>query len=292
VAIPTTGPLPLELGIGRMAKTSEAAGAESLWVSDHLVMASGADGTYPYSADGRITWRLDEDYYEALTCCSLIAADTTRARIGTAVLILPQRNVIELSKTTATLDRLSGGRLTLGVGAGWNEPEMESLGYSFAGRGGRMDEMILALRSCWSGRPKAITGTHVRLPDGLRLFPTPVQRGGPPILVGGMSRPALRRAAILGDGWLGLTFAERFSSDELRERLQLLSQLRSEGGMEGPFRTAIKVHTKPPQADDIPALVHECRHLGFEDIIIQPPWEHGLDKTTAIIQAARTAASD
>lgn len=286
VSIPNTGSLPLTLGIDAMSRAAETAGAQSLWVSDHLLMVRSHTGRYPYSRNGRITWSLQEDYFEALVCCSFIAAATTKARVGTAVLVLPQRNILEVSKVTASIDRLSRGRFVFGVGVGWNAPEMEALGYTFANRGDRMSEMIQALRSCWTGQPESFIGNHVRLDDQLILFPTPAQDGGPPVLVGGMSRAALERAAQLGDGWLALTFADRFDKEDLSHRLGVVQGLRQQIGEGARFKTVIKVHTKPDEDHLIPQLVSETQAIGFDEIIIQPPWAKGIEAATEAIGSA------
>src|SRR5262245_57105532 len=116
--IPNAGREPSLHGIQEMALAAEEAGAESLWVSDHVVFLDRPTYDYPFSDDGVPTWDLTDDYYEALTSCAAMAAVTKSARIGTAVLVLPQRNVFEVAKTAATLDQLSGGRFDLGVGTG------------------------------------------------------------------------------------------------------------------------------------------------------------------------------
>ena len=291
VAIPTTGSLPLALGIAEMSQAAEESGAHSLWVSDHLLMVASDASRYPYSRDGRITWPLEEDYFEALVSCCFIAAATTRARVGTAVLVLPQRNALELAKLTASIDQFSGGRFVLGVGAGWNVSEMQALGYDFGRRGDRMDEMIQVLRFCWTGRPEPFPGKHVQLPDGLIFFPKPVRSEGPPILVGGMSRPALRRAARFGDGWLGLAFADRFARNDLVERLQLVEGLRHQYRQDVRFRTVIKVHTRPEESQLIPRLVRECQDIGFDEVIIQPPWARGVKAATEAIEGALAIVS-
>lgn len=202
VYVPVTGTLPNEIGVVRMGQLAEDAGADSLWVNDHIFMVEGGQSTYPFSQNGVPPWSTDTPWYECLTAASFLAATTSSCRIGTAVLILPQRNALELAKTSATLDVLSNGRLTLGVGAGWFAEEIEALGYNFETRGQRMNEMIEVLRRCWSGRPQPFEGSEIFVPEGLIFEPRPIQPGGPPILVGGMSRAALRRAATQGDGWL------------------------------------------------------------------------------------------
>jgi probable F420-dependent oxidoreductase len=284
--IPNTGPLPVELGVRAMALAAEAAGAESLWVSDHLLMVEDTLEGYPYSADGHATWPADIDYYESLTCCSFMAAVTSACRVGTAVLVLPQRNVLELAKVAATIDRLSGGRLVLGLGAGWYRAEMEALGYSFEGRGRRADQMLVTLRECWSGRPRAIDG-EIHVPPGVVLEPTPAQPGGPPLLVGGMTERALRRAARFGDGWLAITWVDRYDAAELERSLDRLRTLRAEIGDGAPCRTTLLLHATDDQADDVPAAIDALAGLGFDELIVDPPWSAGVDAAAAFIRSAR-----
>jgi probable F420-dependent oxidoreductase len=288
--IPNTGPLPTRLGLDVMAKAAESAGAESLWVSDHLLMVDSEVTNYPYSADGRPTWAADLEYYEALVCCGLIAAATTTCRVGTAVLILPQRNVLELAKVAASLDRLIGGRLALGVGAGWNEAEMEALGYSFAERGKRFDEMLDVLRDCWTGRPQEFDGRQVTVPPHVVLSPRPAQETGPPLLVGGMTDPALRRAATHGDGWLALAFASSWDAAALAERLDQVRGLR-DGRPGGEFQTLLKLHATPAEAGELPRLAREAASIGFDEIIVEAPWDDGLERACETIASARAAVA-
>jgi probable F420-dependent oxidoreductase len=283
--IPNTGPLPTELGVGAMAAAAEAGGAQSLWVSDHLLMVEGTLEDYPYTADGRATWAVDVDYYESLTCCSFMAAATTSCQVGTAVLILPQRNVLELAKVAATIDRLSGGRLALGVGVGWYKAEMEALGFAFAERGRRADAMMRTLRECWSGRPAAVENQHVHVPPGVVLHPTPV-REGPPLLVGGMTDPALERAARLGDGWLAIAWVDRLDTGALRESLDRVRALRAEAGG-APLHTTLLFHSTDDQADAALAAISEVARLGFDHLIVDPPWSAGLNAAAAFIRSAR-----
>ena len=283
--IPNAGPLPAELGIAGMARAAEEAGAQSVWVSDHLLMVDGTLEGYPYAVDGRANWDVDIPYYEALTCCSFMAAATSSCTVGTAVLVLPQRNVLELAKVAATLDRLSGGRLTLGVGAGWYKAEFEALGYSFDERGKRADQMLRTLRECWTGRPSAVDGPYVHVPPGVVLEPPPLQPGGPPLLVGGMTPPALRRAARLGDGWLAIAYIDRLDLDELRQSFDRLRELRDEAGG-APLWSTLLLHSNEAEAAEVPAAVRELEALGFDEIIVDPPWSEGLDAARAFIASA------
>jgi alkanesulfonate monooxygenase SsuD/methylene tetrahydromethanopterin reductase-like flavin-dependent oxidoreductase (luciferase family) len=149
--------------------------------------------------------------YESLASAVFLAASTRRCRIGIGVLVLPQRNVLEVAKAASTIDRLSGGRFILGVGVGWNRSEMEALGYGFSTRGKRTDEMLRVLRDSWTGTPSGYRGQEVTLRDGVRMYPTPAQTAVP-LIVGGMADAALRRAASLGDGWRSRTSIPSTSS--------------------------------------------------------------------------------
>jgi probable F420-dependent oxidoreductase len=287
LATPGDGDPPPDLS--RCAQAAERAGADSLWVDDHLAQVEGARSSYPYARDGEPTWPVVQPRWESLTALAFVAAATERCRVGTAVLILPQRHVVELAKTTATLDVLSGGRLVLGCGVGWLAEEMEACGWDFATRGARADELLDALRACWTGRPGRYDGDHVTLPDGLVLEPTPVQRPGPPLLVGGMSRPALRRAAQRGDGWLAFAPEELLDAGELRDQLATLDRLRAEGPRAGePFQRSLLVGMWPPAVDELIARLLELAALGFDELIVEPSWDD-VDATAHAIAGIRAA---
>ena len=287
--IPNAGPLPERLGLAEMAVAAEEAGVDSVWVSDHLLMVDADTSDYPFSTDGRPTWPVDTPYLEAMTSCAFIAAATRACRVGTAVLVLPQRHVLEFAKVAATLDVLSGGRLVLGVGAGWYRDEFEALGYAFERRGRRMGEMLQVLRSCWTGRPEPFEGEEIRILPGIVLEPKPRQPGGPPLLVGGTSPAALRRAAVHADGWLGIAWVGRLDLDQLAAQLDAVRSRRSEEGLE-PAVATLKLHAAPDVADDIPAALESLAPLGLDEVIVEPPWTHGIDAAQATIRQACAAA--
>jgi probable F420-dependent oxidoreductase len=171
------------------AREAEALGYTSLWVTDHIVVPS---------------YRMERGhiFYEALTTLAHVSSITTRCRLGVAVLALPPRNPVLVAKQVATLDALSEGRVVLGVGTGWIEEELRYLGASWPARGRMLDEAIMVLRKLWSDQhANSFQGDYTAFSDVLS-FPKPAQPAGPKILVGGMTTPSLRRAAILGDGWI------------------------------------------------------------------------------------------
>ena len=202
----------IELGV-----RAEALGYDSVWVNHHVLNV------------GYVGERLgDRPYYDALTTLTWIAARTERLRLGTSVLVLPYLNPLVLAKAVATLDVLSGGRVTLGVGVGTLPAENRALGSDYATRGAYANESIAVMRELWTAPEPSFEGRFFRF-DGVRFAPKPLQPGGVPILVGGGSRAALVRCARLGDGWhpMDVPIAR------LRERVRELRRIWDEQGRDG-----------------------------------------------------------
>ena len=178
----------------RVARAAEAAGFESLWGGEHVVLPDPQAPPSPMAPHEPIL-----DPVVALTYC---AAVTTRVRLGTGIIILPQRNPLVLAKELASLDRLSSGRLVFGVGVGYLEPEFRALGAPFEQRGAVADDYLAAMRALWSQDKPAHRGPFVSFAN-IQAHPQPVQRPHPPIVIGGRTAPAFRRAVGQGDGWYG-----------------------------------------------------------------------------------------
>src|SRR5579859_1030977 len=164
--LPNSGPLAMELGVPAMAVALERAGVDSVWVSDHVVLPRTIESRYPFAADGRATWPTDSPYLEALIALALAAGATERVRLGTAALVLPMRNPVMFAKQAASIDHASGGRLELGVAAGWLAEEFAALGAPFERRGARLAEWIAIARECWSGAPAGRVSDDYTLPEG------------------------------------------------------------------------------------------------------------------------------
>jgi len=203
---------PIETGeyASRFGRLVEEMGFESVWAVEHVVMCVEYDSIYPYDPSGRSPFPADTVQPDPLIWLTYVAAVTRRLRLATGVLVLPQRNPVVLAKTLASLDRLSGGRLSLGIGVGWVREEAEAVGTRFDDRGKRCDEYIRAMRALWREPVAGFEGEFVRF-RGVVSEPRPAQPDGVPILVGGHSKAAARRAGRLGDGFypLGLD-RERF----------------------------------------------------------------------------------
>jgi len=185
------------------ARLAETYGFESLWVVEHVVMAVEYTSVYPYDPSGRSPFTAEVAQPDPLLWLSYVAAATSRIRLATGVLILPQRNPLILAKELATLDRLSGGRVELGIGMGWVREEAEALGTCFDDRGKRADEYVAVMRTLWREPVASFAGEFVQF-DRVVSRPTPAQPGGVPIVVGGHSAAAARRAGRLGDGFFPL----------------------------------------------------------------------------------------
>ncbi|MBI4507077.1 MAG: TIGR03619 family F420-dependent LLM class oxidoreductase [Chloroflexi bacterium] len=196
------GPAATSASIVTSAVWADRLGYDTVWVSDHVVVPEQFSSQYPYGPPG--TWTLAErqNFFEPFTVLAYVAGATRGVRVGTGVLVAPQRNPVLMGKMFATLDVLSGGRVVIGVGAGWLREEFEALGagHLFAQRGAVTDEWLQIWKVLWTQETSTYQGRFFSLPP-VRAFPKPVQRPHPPILIGGNGRGARRRAVRLGDGW-------------------------------------------------------------------------------------------
>lgn len=177
----------------RFGRAAEAAGFESLWVADHVVLPDPAVPGRPMAPDMRLL--------DPIVALTFLAAHTSRILLATGVIILPQRQAMVLAKQLASLDVLSNGRLVFGLGVGWCEPEMRSVGVPFAERGRIADDYLAAMRAVWAQPKPSHRGPYVSF-DGVQAMPRPVQTPIP-IVVGGRTPPAYRRAVMQGHGWYG-----------------------------------------------------------------------------------------
>jgi probable F420-dependent oxidoreductase len=210
IAFANTGPFASAEGATQLALSAEAAGFESLWTVEHVVVPEGYQSTYPYSDTGRMPGRDDAPVPDPLIWLTYLAASTTTLRLATGILILPQRDPVVLAKELATLDDMSGGRLELGVGVGWLREEFDALQIPFEERARRTDDAVGALRALWGQDVASYDGEFYRFERCISR-PQPV-RGTIPIHVGGHSEAAARRAGRLGDGF----FPASGPHDELR----------------------------------------------------------------------------
>jgi len=189
-----------------IAQRAEALGFAELYLGEHVVLFDQPADAYPSSDDGNAFFPADTNLPDPLVAHAFIAAATTRIRLATGVLLLPQRNPVYTAKHVATLDWLSGGRFDFTIGLGWSREEFDACGVPWAERGARAEEYVAVMRSLWRDPVSAFAGRFYTLPP-CRQYPKPVQKPHPPLWFGGWSDAALRRTAALGDGWYGFDMA-------------------------------------------------------------------------------------
>ena len=166
IAFANVGPFATGDGAAGFARAAEAAGFESVWTVEHVVVPAGYESTYPYSPTGKMPGPEDSPIPDPLIWLAYIAAATSTIRLGTGILILPQRNPVVLAKELATLDQMSGGRMELGIGVGWLEEEFDVLGIPFAGRGRRTDDYVAAMRALWTQEAATHHGEFASFDNG------------------------------------------------------------------------------------------------------------------------------
>src|SRR5713101_7388986 len=244
--LPNSGALATPEIMSRIAREGEALGYDYLTVTDHVVLPDMAEPGYPYSESGAFYSTDSAHRHEMLTLAAWLASVTTRVRLVLAVLVVPHRPAVLAAKMLATIDALSGGRLTVGIGAGWLKAEFDAVVTTpFAERGAVTDEYVAAFRKLWTEAKPQIAGKYVHY-DGLLLEPKPVQQPHPPIWVGGESGPALRCAARLGDAWYPIGSNNRHLLDTLtryRTGIDRLRRLTTEAGRD-PASVALAYRVK------------------------------------------------
>ena len=250
---------PLEL-YRPLAEEADRLGFHGVFVPDHLVAPLEVGSEYPYAASGKPTFALDTPFADPWVMLGHLAATTERILLGVGVFVLPLRNAFAVAKAAATLQQLSRGRLVFGIGTGWVGEEFDVLGAPFERRGARSEEMIEVVRKLWSGEPVEHHGRWIRFPR-VQMSPP----AGPPIplLLGGTSRPALRRAARLGDGW----YCPPATLDDAREYRQAIDTARRAAGTaDRPFRFVARVPA-PATLGSVTAYLE----AGFDDLVVEVP---------------------
>jgi probable F420-dependent oxidoreductase len=235
--MPTANPFATPELLATLAAECDERGIHRLWVGEHVVLFDDYESPYPYAADGRIPAPSGTGLLEPLTTLAFLAAHSERVRLGTAMLLLPQRNPVYVAKEVATVDWLSKGRVDLGVGVGWLAEEFEAVDVPWPRRGARTDEYLEVLRTLWCDDPSSFDGDMYRLPS-CSMYPKPIQDPHPPIHIGGESDAALRRTARAAQGWH--TFNRL--PHELAAPLARLDELLTE---EGRTRTELEITVCP-----------------------------------------------
>ena len=265
---PQMGPIADPDFVVRYAQLAEEMGFESIWTIDHAVMHAEYDSRYPYKTTGRTPLPADSSMPDPLILMMLIATATERIRIGSSMLILPQRHPIILAKEVATLDVYARGRITLGVGVGWVKEEVEDLGQDFHDRGKRANEWLEVMRALWTQDVASHHGAYFDF-EGVISNPKPLQPGGVPIMVGGHSEGAARRAGRYGDEFYP-HWSTRGPDREALARLWPIVQEEAERTGRGADAVGLTL-TSTSDAETARETAERCRELGAARVVVLPP---------------------
>ena len=243
--------------IEAVARAADAEGFSTLWAGEHVVMVDRPDSRYPYSDDGRIAVPSDADWLDPLMTLAFVAAVTSRIRVATGILLLPQHNPLLAAKQAATLDVLSEGRFLLGIGIGWSSEEFAALGVPFRDRARRMQEYVEVMRTLWRDDVSSYQGEFARF-DEVRSYPKPTG-GRVPVVMGGNSDSALDRVVAHGDGWYGFNL----SKEEVPGRMAYLSARCREAGRD-PATLETSVSLRDGSGEDLAGLAA----LGVAELVV------------------------
>ncbi len=239
-----------------VAEQAEAAGLDSVWAADHIVLPTSHTSTYPYSADGEFLIAPGLPFLDQFTTLAYVAGFTQRVKLGTAVTLLPLRHPLAVAKTVASLDVLSGGRSILGVAAGWLREEFEALGLDFDNRGKTLDEGLDILKAAWTESIVEHQGERFSV-RGVESYPRPAQKPHPPIWVGGHTPPVMRRAARRGDAWFPPLFGT--TPESLAESHRRINE-QAEAHGRGPDAVALSLRVLVDLRDEPDAAGAEKRN--------------------------------
>ena len=230
-----------------IAHAADACGWDGIVVSDHVVHPEKIESPYPYTRDGSTRWQAPAPWPDPWVAVGAMAAVTERIRFTTGIYVLPLRNPFVVAKAVSTAAVMSGDRVSLGVGVGWMKDEFDLLEQSFRNRGRRMDEMIEVMRTLWAG---GMVEHHGEYYDFGRLQMSPAPKARIPILIGGLSEPALRRVGRLGDGWI----SDIHTTQELREIVAKIRAYRDEYGRADAPLEVVAACSDVFEADDFRRL--------------------------------------
>lgn len=280
VILPNVGPLAHIDSLAHIARSAEELGYHGVFLSDHIAIPIELRSSYLYRSDGRFPLTASDRILEPVTTLAYLAAVTIRLQLGFSVLVLPYRHPVLNAKMLGTLDVISSGRLILGAGVGWMEEEFVGLDSDFDARGTITDEHIALLKAFWTKSAPDVNGVHYSI-SGMGMAPTPVSQPHPPIWTGGISRPALRRAANLADGWHGV----RQRPADVARVAARIGELRASRGetmdgftmslragldvTEGPFGGTSRTPLRG-SPDQVAADLAEYQAAGLDYLVVEP----------------------
>jgi probable F420-dependent oxidoreductase len=254
-------PLPAYLvDVAFMARTAEALGFESFWCAEHPFVPVNTTSRFPGSADGVIPESYSH-FVDPFVALARASGATTRIKLGTGIVLVPERHPLLLAKEVSTLDHFSGGRFLFGIGAGWLREETEIMGGDFDHRWTQTRESVLAMKELWTQPEAEFHGRYYNFPP-VRSYPKPAQKPHPPVLLGGGAKNVLERVVAWGDGWL----PNRITPEQLRESRATLDRLAKAAGRD-PAALTISVHGQAADRD----LITRLLDAGATRVIVRPP---------------------
>lgn len=244
-------------------RRAEECGFESAWIGEHLILPVDYTSRYPYSPDGRFPAPLDVPFHDPMLALAFAAAVTSRIKLATGIFVVPLRNPVTTAKAVASLDVLSNGRVIFGIGVGWFAEEFAAAGASFPDRALRTREYIELMKALWTQEEPVYEGKTFSV-KGVRFNPKPIQKPHPPIVVGGTSDLAIKRAVRYGDGW----YAVARSMDEAKSLLGRLDHQQRAAGRARPVEVTLSLRTGYPLTLD---EIKQLTALGVERILVGLP---------------------
>jgi probable F420-dependent oxidoreductase len=253
-------PLPAYLvDVGFMARTAEALGFESFWCAEHPFIPVQSASRFPGSEDGIIPESYSH-FVDPFVALARASGTTTRIKLGTGIVLVPERHPLLLAKEVSTLDHFSGGRFLFGIGAGWLREETEIMGGDFDHRWTQTRESVLAMKELWTKPEAEFHGRYYNFPP-VRSYPKPAQKPHPPVILGGGAKRVLERVVAWGDGWL----PNRITPDQLRDSRATLDRLAKDAGRD-PNAITISVHGQPADRD----LIRRLLDSGATRVLVRP----------------------
>jgi len=262
--------------LAEVGRQAERLGFAGLWVPEHLVMPKEVKTPYPYADRSRIQVSTTSPFCYPFVTLAYLAAVTRELRLGTAVCLVGERHPVILAKEVATLDCLSGGRVALGVGAGWLPEEFEALGIPYARRGARLAEYITVMRKLWGEDASSFAGEFISF-DSVRSYPKPVAGSRLPILMGGDSAAALKRAAKLADGWYG----SHLTPDQVDDRRRRLLALAESAGRDP---RGLEIIASPHRDSASQAHLRAYQRVGTDELVLHVPRFQRLDEVAPALE--------
>ncbi len=252
-----------------IASTAETLGFDSIWYAEHPILPVDTTSPWPGSSDGKIPWTYAHfaDPYIALAQAS---GATSKIKLATGITLIPERNPLVLAKAVSTLDLFSEGRFMLGIGTGWLKEETEIMGGDFPHRWTQAKESLLALKELWTKEEAEFHGKYYDFPP-VKMYPKPLQKPHPPILIGGMAKRVFNRIVEVGDGWL----PNRVTPEEVQNGKSKIRSLCAESGR-NPDDISITIYGQSPDKQ----LITDFINAGADRVVVSPKYYETVEEMT------------